>query len=159
METRAIKSIYTGLANKYGEQEAIERFLEKYSEYEGDLMLILSGEDELDQSMKIQGEQVDVEISEDEEFLEEEEVVEEEVKAQPAIVEQPKQEVKKEPKVKKVKERVISKAELARQIYANAEDKSRKVITARFVSEVGLTTAGANTYFNTISKAAKAAKA
>lgn len=155
METRAIKSIYTGLVNKYGEQVAIERFLEKYSEYEGDLMLILSGEDDIDQSMKIQGEAVD--FNENEEILEEEIV--EEVKAQPKTVEQPKQEVKKEPKVKKVKERVISKAELARQIYANAEDKSRKVITARFVSEVGLTTAGANTYFNTISKAAKAAKA
>lgn len=47
----------------------------------------------------------------------------------------------------------VSKAELARQMYASADDKSRKVITARFVAELGLTTAGANTYLNNIKKA------
>lgn len=43
-----------------------------------------------------------------------------------------------------------SKADLAREIYASMPGASRRAVIERFVKEVGLTTAGASTYYQNI---------
>lgn len=45
-----------------------------------------------------------------------------------------------------------SKMQLATEIYKNSADKSRQTLIARFVTEIGMTFAGAQTYFYTIKK-------
>lgn len=57
------------------------------------------------------------------------------------------------PKVAYVRKPVVSgptKREQATKLFATATDKSRAVITARFVSELGLTPKGALTYYYTV---------
>lgn len=156
MTTNQIKSIFTGYTNKYGEQEAIERFLEKYPDEEGSLELLMTGELELDESMKYTAPEDELpEVEDEAEIIAETPV---EVKAEEPKAEKP----KKEKKAKVVKEKTEkvnkgpSKAELARQIYANAEDKSRKVVTELFIKELGLTAAGASTYYQNCKKATAA---
>lgn len=157
MTTNQIKSIFTGYTNKYGEQEAIERFLEKYPDEEGSLELLMTGELELDESMKYTAPEDELpEVSDEELVIVQKTKVE--VKAEEPKAEKP----KKEKKAKVVKEKTEkvnkgpSKAELARQIYANAEDKSRKVVTELFIKELGLTAAGASTYYQNCKKATAA---
>lgn len=48
-----------------------------------------------------------------------------------------------------------TKASRAAELYANAPDKSRSVIIARFVAELEMTTAGATTYYYSVSKGNK----
>ena len=148
MNANQIKSMFSGYQNKYGELEAVEKFLEKYPETEGDINLILSGEDEIDESLKYQA---------DPDFLPEVEDEVEEVKAETVVEtvevkEEKPVKAKKEKVVKEkaVKEKVISKAQLAYQMYESADDKTRKTITKRFVDEIGLTIAGANTYYSNV---------
>ena len=49
-----------------------------------------------------------------------------------------------------------TKSSRAAELYANAPDKSRSVIIARFVAELEMTTAGATTYYYSVSKGNKA---
>ena len=46
-----------------------------------------------------------------------------------------------------------SKMQIATEIYLKSDDKSRKTMLDRFVNEVGMTFAGAQTYYYTIKKA------
>lgn len=153
MNIQMIKAMMNGLVSKYGEEEAIERFLEKHSEYEGEMYMVLNGEDELPETMKYTAPEDELpEVPDEADIIAETAV---EVKAEEPKAEKP----KKEKKAKVVKEKTEkvnkgpSKAELARQIYANAEDKSRKVVTELFIKELGLTAAGASTYYQNCKKA------
>ena len=156
MNIQTIKATMNGLVSKYGEEEAIERFLEKHSEYEGEMYMVLNGEDELPETMKYTAPEDELPEVEDKAEIIAETVTE--VKAEEPKAEKP----KKEKKAKVVKEKTEkvnkgpSKAELARQIYANAEDKSRKVVTELFIKELGLTAAGASTYYQNCKKATAA---
>lgn len=49
-----------------------------------------------------------------------------------------------------------SKADVARAIFAEMTGAARKDVIARFISEAGLTKAGAATYYQNLKKAAKA---
>lgn len=55
-----------------------------------------------------------------------------------------------QPKKKAKKDSAPSKASVAAEIYANATDRTRKVIIQRFIDEAGLTKAGAQTYYAVI---------
>ena len=178
MNMNSLKSLYKNYCGKYSDGLAFEMLLEKYPEYEGELYMIRDGEDQLvPAEMKFQADETlyDDEVNEMEnqvqvtapevatavfntivetatEVNEGEapkiEKISKKKEKKPTEVK-----AKKEPKVKEVKEKVISKAELARQIYANAEDKSRKVVTELFIKELGLTAAGASTYYQNCKKA------
>ncbi len=153
MTTNQIKANYNGLLRKYGPTVAQEMFVEKYPDSEGDLELFLTGQLEIPEDLKYTAPEDELPEVEDEADIIAETKVE--VKAEEPKAEKPK-------KAKEIKEKAPkadkapSKAELARKLYAEAEDKSRKVITQRFVTELGLTTAGANTYYNNIKKATAA---
>lgn len=71
----------------------------------------------------------------------------------------PKTEKVKAPKAEKQPKapKAPSKAQLAREIYAAAVDKSRKVVTKMFIDQLGLTPAGASTYYQSIVSAEKKA--
>ena len=49
-------------------------------------------------------------------------------------------------------EKKASKMDAARELFVNAEDKSRKTIIDRFVSELGMSKAMASTYFYAVKK-------
>lgn len=152
MNIQTIKATMNGLVSKYGEEEAIERFLEKYPDEEGSLELLMTGELELDESMKYTAPEDELPEVEDKAEIIAETVTE--VKAEEPKAEKP----KKEKKAKVVKEKTEkvnkgpSKAELARQIYANAEDKSRSAVTKIFMEQLGLTAAGSSTYMQNCKK-------
>ena len=55
--------------------------------------------------------------------------------------------------VKPAKERGESKADRAKKLYAELEDKTRKNVIAQFIEQIGLTPAAASTYFYNIKKA------
>ena len=55
--------------------------------------------------------------------------------------------------VKPAKERGESKADRAKKLYAELEDKTRKNVIAQFVEQIGLTPAAASTYYYNIKKA------
>lgn len=52
-----------------------------------------------------------------------------------------------QPTTKVNKQSTPSKSSIATEIYANATDRTRKVIIQRFIEEAGLTKAGAQTYY------------
>ena len=55
--------------------------------------------------------------------------------------------------VKPAKEKGESKADRAKKLYAELEDKTRKNVIAQFVEQIGLTQAAASTYYYNIKKA------
>lgn len=162
METKQLTAIYKGLLNKAdGDIElATEQFTEKYPEYIGELQLIQSGEAELAAELKVKADEAAdkalLETPDDEAVdLEVEPVAEKPAKAPKAEkVKAPKAE--KQPKAPKAP-KAPSKAQLAREIYAAAVDKSRKVVTKMFIDQLGLTPAGASTYYQSIVSAEKKA--
>lgn len=149
MTTNQIKSIFTGYTNKYGEQEAIERFLEKYPDEEGSLELLMTGELELDESMKYTAPEDELPEVEDEADIIAETAVE--VKADEPKAEKP----KKEKKAKVVAEKVNkgpSKMDQAKAIYQNLEDKSRKNVCKVLMEQLDMTAAGSSTYAQLLKK-------
>lgn len=150
MTTNQIKSIFTGYTNKYGEQEAIERFLEKYPDEEGSLELLMTGELELDESMKYTAPEDELpEVSDEELVIVQETKVE--VKAEEPKAEKP----KKEKKAKVVAEKTAkgpSKMDQAKAIYQNLEDKSRKNVCKVLMEQLDMTAAGSSTYAQLLKK-------
>jgi len=149
MTTNQIKSIFTGYTNKYGEQEAIERFLEKYPDEEGSLELLMTGELELDESMKYTAPEDELPEVEDEAEIIVETVTE--VKADEPKAEKP----KKEKKAKVVAEKTAkgpSKMDQAKAIYQNLEDKSRKNVCKVLMEQLDMTAAGSSTYTQLLKK-------
>lgn len=161
MNIQMIKAMMNGLVSKYGEEEAIERFLEKHSEYEGEMYMVLNGEDELPETMKYTA-------PEDElpEVPDEEPVIVQETKVEVDVPVIAKTETKKETKVKKAKEikekkaKVVtekaakgpSKMDQAKAIYQNLEDKSRKNVCKVLMEQLDMTAAGSSTYAQLLKK-------
>lgn len=170
MNIETLKSLYINYCGKFSEEEAFEKLADKYPEMIGDLCVIRNGEDELPAEMKFQADETffdeqvidldtEVKIVDAEtavEQIDEEVNVEETPKVEK--VEKVEKDVKesKPKKEKKVnvdkQEKAPSKAELARQIYASATDRSRSAITKVFIEKLGLTAAGASTYMQNCKK-------
>ena len=178
MNVNNLKALYNNYCRQYSNGCALELLIEKYPQYEGELYAIHDGEyDVVPAEMKFQA---DVNFY-DEEVNEMENQVQVTDPAIATAVfntivetatevnegEAPKIEkvskkkekkptevkAKKEPKVKAEKApKAPSKAEQAREIYANAEDKSRAVITKLFMEQLGLTAAGSSTYMQNCKK-------
>lgn len=150
MNIQTIKATMNGLVSKYGEEEAIERFLEKHSEYEGEMYMVLNGEDELDESMKYTAPEDELpEVSDEELVIVQKTKVE--VKAEEPKAEKP----KKEKKAKVVAEKTAkgpSKMDQAKAIYQNLEDKSRKNVCKVLMEQLDMTAAGSSTYTQLLKK-------
>lgn len=149
MNIQTIKATMNGLVLKYGEEEAIERFLEKHSEYEGEMYMVLNGEDELPETMKYTAPEDELPEVEDEAEIIVETVTE--VKADEPKAEKP----KKEKKAKVVAEKVNkgpSKMDQAKAIYQNLEDKSRKNVCKVLMEQLDMTAAGSSTYAQLLKK-------
>lgn len=149
MNIQTIKATMNGLVSKYGEEEAIERFLEKHSEYEGEMYMVLNGEDELPETMKYTAPEDELPEVEDEAEIIVETVTE--VKADEPKAEKP----KKEKKAKVVAEKVNkgpSKMDQAKAIYQNLEDKSRKNVCKVLMEQLDMTAAGSSTYAQLLKK-------
>lgn len=150
MNIQTIKATMNGLVSKYGEEEAIERFLEKHSEYEGEMYMVLNGEDELDESMKYTAPEDELpEVPDEEPVIVQETKVE--VKAEEPKAEKP----KKEKKAKVVAEKTAkgpSKMDQAKAIYQNLEDKSRKNVCKVLMEQLDMTAAGSSTYTQLLKK-------
>lgn len=143
MNIQTIKATMNGLVSKYGEEEAIERFLEKHSEYEGEMYMVLNGEDELPETMKYTAPEDELPEVEDEADIIAETKVE--VKAEEPKVEKPK-------KAKEIKEKAPSKMDQAKAIYQNLEDKSRKNVCKVLMEQLDMTAAGSSTYTQLLKK-------
>lgn len=144
MNIQTIKATMNGLVSKYGEEEAIERFLEKHSEYEGEMYMVLNGEDELSETMKYTAPEDELpEVSDEELVIVQETKVE--VKAEEPKVEKPK-------KAKEIKEKAPSKMDQAKAIYQNLEDKSRKNVCKVLMEQLDMTAAGSSTYTQLLKK-------
>lgn len=149
MNIQTIKATMNGLVSKYGEEEAIERFLEKHSEYEGEMYMVLNGEDELPETMKYTAPEDELPEVEDEAEIIVETVTE--VKADEPKAEKP----KKEKKAKVVAEKTAkgpSKMDQAKAIYQNLEDKSRKNVCKVLMEQLDMTAAGSSTYAQLLKK-------
>ena len=155
MNIETLKSLYINYCNKFSEEEAFDKLVDKYPDMIGDLCMIRSGDDEVPSEMKFQA---------DETFFDEEvNDIDTEVKLVEPAVKHVDEEVNVEsvnetkPKTEnKVngdkKEKAVSKSQLAYQMYVEAVDKTRKVMINRFVEELGLTNAGASTYLQNCKK-------
>ena len=158
MNIQTIKAMMNGLVSKYGEEEAIERFLEKHSEYEGEMYMVLNGEDELPETMKYTAPEDELpEVPDEEPVIVQEtkvEIIAEtpvEVKAGEPKAEKP----KKEKKAKVVTEKAAkgpSKMDQAKAIYVKLEDKSRKNVCKVLMEQLDMTAAGSSTYAQLLKK-------
>ena len=175
MTPNTLKALYKNYCGKYSEGCAFDMLLEKYPEFEGELYAIRDGEDmSVPAEMKFKADETfyDDEVNEMEMQVSTPEVATavfntivetatevNEGKA-PVIEKTAKKKAEKVVKAPKIKaEKPVkepkgpSKAEQARAIYAAAEDKSRAAVTKLFVEQLGLTAAGASTYFQNCKKA------
>lgn len=174
MNVKTLTSLYKNYCTKYSNGCALEMLIEKYPEFEGDLYAIHNGTIEtVPAGMRFQADETfyDDEVNEMENQVQVTDpvvatavfntIVETatEVKGETPVIEKTaKRKAEKTVKVPKVKAekapKAPSKAEQARQIYLAAEDKSRAAVTKLFVEQLGLTAAGASTYFQNCKKAA-----
>ena len=155
MNIETLKSLYINYCNKFSEEEAFDKLVDKYPDMIGDLCMIRSGDDEVPSEMKFQADEtffdeevndIDTEVKLVEPAVKH---VDEEVNVESVNETKPKTENKVN--VDK-KEKAVSKSQLAYQMYVEAVDKTRKVMINRFVEELGLTNAGASTYVQNCKK-------
>lgn len=182
MNVNTLNSLYKNYCTKMSEGLAFDTLLEKYPEFEGELYMIRDGETEsVPAEMRFQADETfyDDEVNEMENQVQvtdpvvatavfntiAETVTEVNEGEAPKVEKTAKKKADKKPtEVKAKKEKVVvekapkapSKAEQARVIYAAAEDKSRAAVTKLFVEQLGLTAAGASTYFQNCKKATAA---
>lgn len=164
MTNKQIASIYNGYLGKMTENEAYERFMEKYPDYEGELNLLILGELPLDVEPELRAGHVDItelmaepEAEEDDEldtsFPDDEDFVDPEDDATPVRVSAPVEKAAAPAPAKKdVTPRAESKQAKAIALYTAAADKSRKNIVALFKAQLGMTDAGAATYLQNVRK-------
>lgn len=120
MTTRNIQSLYNHLTKSYSAEEARDILVQKYPDAEDDIDFVIENP-------------IEVEVA----------PVQELTKAVKAKVE------KKAEKKTRAKQ-TGSKMDQARQMYAAAEDKSRKAMMELFMSELGLGKAAASTYYYSV---------
>lgn len=147
MNVNNVKALYTNYCGKHTPEVAFEMLVEKYPDIEGDLLAIIDGEDNIVESGLT--------------FQADDNYFDGEVESEPEIIAQPKKKVNV-PKIEKVAKKKVekstppakvpSKAQLAYEIYANAVDKSRKVMIEIFMKDLGLTSAGSSTYLQNCKK-------
>lgn len=158
MTNKQIAAIYNGYIGKMTENEAYERFMEKYPDYEGELNLLIQGELPLDVEPNLRAGHVDItelmaepEAEEDDELdtsiLNGEDCVDPEDDATPV-----EKAAAPAPAKKDVTPRAKSKQAKAIALYTAAADKSRKNIVALFKSQLGMSDAGAATYLQNVRK-------
>lgn len=154
MTEKQLKATYNSYVRKYGE-DAIDAFVAKYPESEGDLMMLVNGE--FDEIAALRAGLADEDYLPDAEEVPE--TLAELQAGQAGQVEQaePAKAAPKAPKKPKATKLVKiakgpSKAERAAVIFAESAGMSRKEIIERFQKELGMTPAGASTYYSNIKK-------
>jgi len=128
INTKVLSSMFKHLTATYDAEEARDILIEKYPDAESDIELIVS-----------------------ESYLTPEAVVEAIETETEKLVVAVKQKTAKPKKVAApAKDKVESKMDKARAIYAAATDKSRKAMLEAFGKELGLSKAAASTYYYTV---------
>ena len=128
--TKVIQSMFNHLAASYTEDEARDILVQKYPESEGEIKLLQPAsytvtKVEMGKVVSVQEAQTDSDLTKA-------------VKAK----------VAKAPKAPKEKApRAETKADVARQLFADAEDKSRGAMIKVFMEKLGMSKAAASTYF------------
>lgn len=171
----AMKAVMRNLLKDYSEDDARKMMIEKYPHLEGDIVNLNMNEEDTPYTVKnpapISFEAVDDTFDEEAELdvegledtdIEEDDETDRLIKAVESAIEaaeQPAKPVKvtktkpaktsvvKEKSVKLVADKGESKAARAREMYANAADKSRKTMIAMYMNELGLSAAAASTYY------------
>ena len=170
----AMKAVMRNLLKDYSEEDARKMMIEKYPHLEGDIVNLDMNEEDTPYTVKnpvpVSFEAVDDTFDEEAELdvkgledtdLEEEDETDRLIKAvesaieaaeQPAKVAKAAKTAKTAKSVKTTKpvqtaDKGESKAARAREMYANATDKSRKTMIALFMAELGLSAAAASTYY------------
>lgn len=121
MTNRNIQSLFNHLCKSYSEEEAKEILIQKYPDAEDDINYVVSE-------------------------LPRDPVVEVNTLARAVEAKQAKPKAEKKTRAKQTG----SKMDKARQMYAAAEDKSRKAMMELFMSELGLGKAAASTYYYSV---------
>lgn len=171
----AMKAVMRNLLKDYSEDDARKMMIEKYPHLEGDIVNLNMNEEDTPYTVKnpapVSFEAVDDTFDEEAELdvecledtdIEEDDETDRLIKAVESAIEaaeQPAKPVKvtktkpaktsvvKEKSVKLVADKGESKAARAREMYANAADKSRKTVIAMYMNELGLSAAAASTYY------------
>ena len=171
----AMKAVMRNLLKDYSEDDARKMMIEKYPHLEGDIVNLNMNEEDTPYTVKnpapVSFEAVDDTFDEEAELdvegledtdIEEDDETDRLIKAVESAIEaaeQPAKPVKvtktkpaktsvvKEKSVKLVADKGESKAARAREMYANATDKSRKTMIAMYMNELGLSAAAASTYY------------
>ena len=142
VSTQVVKSMFNHLIASYSADEAREILVQKYPDMEGEIELLTDP--------SLYGEPVEtVEATDEEIDLQAETAEADLVKAVKAKTAKPKKEkVSKPKKVKAEKpQKAESKVDIARKLYAAAEDKSRGAMIQVFMDQLGMSKAAASTYY------------
>lgn len=164
MNANSIKSLYNQYSKQYSESLAFEMLMDKYPEAEDQLYELRDGKQKTTE-VNVQSQALFTNVNPADSALVASEpdvaaAVFDSMVNPPAIdlttVKKTRKKAEKKPvEVSgevEVKEKKVSKAQQAFDIYVAAEDKSRAAITKVFIEQLGMTAAGASTYMQNCKK-------
>lgn len=141
---KVLQAMYNHLIMSYSADEAKDLLIQKYPDAEADIELLVAEAEGDDIAVNHDSAQADIDKLQ--------KAVKAKVEAKPKAKKAAKPKAEKQPKVAKPKGEKGSKVDQARDLYIAATDRSRTAIIELFMQKVGLTKAGASTYYYNLKK-------